>query len=342
MKVGVVGVGRLGSLLARALAAHPAVDGLVLAGGGSDRAETLAAELGQRAAASARDAFEATDAAVIAAPTSAHLELIVAAAAAGLPVFCEKPIALDLRDTDAAIEAVERAGVPMQVGFQRRFDAGYMRARRLVRSGALGDVYLLRTASHDPRPSPASFVAASGDLFVDLLIHDFDAMRFVTDQEIEEVHATGEASFAAFDVYRERGDFGVGAAVARMSGGAAGVLTGARHNPDGHDVRMEVFGSRGAVAVGAGERSPLRPVETAGESPPAGPPLAEPYRDFLDRFAPAYRAEMDAFVGLALGESPNPCPPTEARSAFVAALAASRSATENRPVALSELGRPTA
>ena len=335
-------MGRLGSLLARALAAHPAVDGLVLAGDGSDRAETLAAELGQRAAPSARDAFEATDAAVIAAPTSAHLELIVAAAAAGLPIFCEKPIALDLRDTDAAIKAVERARVPMQVGFQRRFDAGYMRARRLVRSGALGDVYLLRTASHDPRPSLASFVAASGDLFVDLLIHDFDAMRFVTGQEIKEVHATGEASFAAFDVYRERGDFGVGAAVARMSGGATGVLTGARHNPDGHDVRMEIFGSRGAVAVGAGERSPLRPVETAGESPPAEAPPAEAYRDFLDRFAPAYRAEMDAFVGLALGEAPNPCPPAEARSAFVAALAASLSAKEDRPVALSELGRPTA
>ncbi len=275
--------------------------------------------------------FGLVDAVVIAAATAAHAGLIAQAAAAAVPTFCEKPIALDLETTDAALEAVATSGIDLQVGMQRRFDAGYVAARDLVRSGRLGDVYLVRTAGHDPAPSPAPFIATSGDLFRDLVIHDFDAIQFVTGQEITEVFAVGGAEFPAFEPYRAFGDAGLGAGTVQLSGGAAAVFTAARHNPSGYDIRMEIYGSEDSVAVGWDDRTPLRSVEPAVEAP-AGPP----YRDFLDRFAAAYRAEIHAFVDLAQGRIANPCPPAEARAAFVAALAAGRSRQERRPVRISE------
>lgn len=332
MRIGVVGVGRLGSLFARTLAVHPQVAGLVLAGSKPGSADALAGELGAVAAQQAGDVFPIVDAVVIAASTAAHPDLIRSAAAAGLPTFCEKPITLDLASTDQIIEVVESAGIDLQVGFQRRFDPGYVAARDLVRSGEMGEVYLVRTTSHDPAPSPPSFIATSGDLFKDLVVHDFDAVRFVTGCKIEEVFATGESGFPAFEPYREHADHGIGAGTLQLSGGTTAVFSAARHDPAGYDVRMEVFGSAASVAVGWDDRMPLRSLEPGVETS-----SARPYRDFLDRFEGAYRAEMHAFVELVRGEISNPCPPQEARAAFVAALAAARSVKESRPVALAEI-----
>ena len=331
MRVGVVGVGRLGSLFARALAANDAVDGLALAGSQPGRAQGLADELDAIAFDDARALFGSVDAVVIAASTSAHAALVEQAAAAGIPTFCEKPLALDLESTDRMVGQAEASGIELQVGFQRRFDAGYRRAQGLVRSGELGDIYLVRTASHDPAPSPEQFIARSGDVYVDLAIHDFDAVRFVTGQEIVRVTATGHSDFEMFASYRPYDDFGVCAGTLELSGGTLVAFTGTRHNPAGYDIRLEVVGSEGSVAVGWDDRTPLQSVEP-GVDPPAGPP----YRDFMDRFAPAYRAEMDAFVEMATGGAPNPCPAREGRAAFVAALAAGRSTREHRTVELSE------
>jgi myo-inositol 2-dehydrogenase/D-chiro-inositol 1-dehydrogenase len=331
LRVGVVGVGRLGSFFARTLAVHPNVGSLVLAGSKPDSASFLAAELGATAMPTAAQVFDAVDAVVIAASTSAHPQLIGKAAAARIPAFCEKPISLDLESTDAAIDLVRSYGIELQIGFQRRFEAGYQSARDLVHSGDLGSLYLVRTTSHDPAPSPESFIAGSGDLFRDLVVHDFDAIRFVTGQEIEEVFVVGETGFPAFEVYSHHQDVGIGAGVARLSGGAVASFTATRHNPAGYDIRMEVFGSSDSVTVGWDDRTPLRSVQP-GVEPPPGPP----YSDFLDRFSNAYRDEMHSFVDLVEGRIPNPCPPEDARAAFVAALAAYRSVAEHRPVHLSE------
>ena len=331
MRIGVVGVGRLGSFFARTLAEHPEVDRLLLAGSKPDSAIALADELGMEAVPSAAHVIDAADAVVIAASTSAHPEFIRRAAEAGIPAFCEKPIALDLATTDAVIDLVRSSGIELQVGFQRRFEPGYKAARDLVRSGRMGEIYTVRTVSHDPFPSPAEFIATSGDLFRDLVIHDFDAIRFVTGQEIIEVCAVAEAGFPHFEPYRSHGDAGIGAGVIRLSDGATAVFTAARHNPLGYDVRMEVFGSADSIAVGWDDRTPLRSMQ-----PGARAPLGPAYRDFLDRFAAAYRTEIRAFVDLANGRIANPCPPEAARSAFVAALAAGRSVIEQRPVRLSE------
>jgi len=331
VRVGVVGVGRLGALFAETLTAHPDVDAVVLAGSRPDSAVDLAERIGARTLPSAAEVFESVDAVVIAASTSAHGELIAGAAAAGIPLFCEKPITLDLRSTDTAIERVRDAGVEMQIGFQRRFDSGYRAARDAVQSGAIGDVYAVRTASLDPFPSSESFIATSGGLFRDLVIHDFDAIRFVTGREILEVYATTSSGFPAVEVYARHNDSGIAAGTVCLSNGGVGTFTATRHNPLGLDVRMEVIGSAGSVTVGWDERADTRAVEPG--LPPRGGP---PHQSFLNRFDVAYRSEMHAFIDLVFGRIENPCPPESARVAFLAALAADVSAAENRPVRLSE------
>lgn len=331
LRIGVVGVGRLGSLFARALNDHSDIATLALAGSRPDSAVELANELSATACSSPDAVFEAVDAVVIAASTSAHPALIGGAAARGLPIFCEKPLTLDLASTDEVIAVARDAGVEMQVGFQRRFAPGYRAAHEAVSCGDLGDVYLVNVASLDPAPSPEAYVQTSGDLYLDFMVHDFDAIRFVTGQEIEEVFISGTAGFAAFEIYQRHRDAGVAGGTLRLSNGSIATVAATRHTPAGYDIRMEVHGSKGNIAIGWDDRMPLQSVEPGFAAPPESP-----YRDFLDRFAPAYRAEMDAFVDLVAGRIPNPCPPEDARAAFVAALAAGRSAAENRPVLISE------
>ena len=209
---------------------------------------------------------------MIATSTPGHAPLLALAARAGLPAFCEKPVALDLEPLDELIEEVERAGTLVQVGFQRRFDAGYRAARDAVAAGALGNLLVLRAATHDPEPPPEEYIAASGGIFRDLHIHDFDAIRFVTGEEIVEVYADGAVRETAW--FEQYGDVDTAAAVLRLSGGTLAVLTGTRHDPLGYDVRLEVFGTGDSIAVGLDARSPLRSVEP-GASAPRRPRLRE-------------------------------------------------------------------
>jgi myo-inositol 2-dehydrogenase/D-chiro-inositol 1-dehydrogenase len=189
VRVGVVGVGRIGALHARTLLSLDGVDSLTLADLNAERAAAFAGQLGAASARTLEALVEAVDALVIAAPTPAHRVLLTLAAATGLPAFCEKPVAVDLPTLDAVIE--ETAGLLVQVGFQRRFDAGYRAAREAVASGALGNTLALRAATHDPAPPPEAYIATSGGIFRDLHIHDFDAIRYVTGREIVEVCADG-------------------------------------------------------------------------------------------------------------------------------------------------------
>jgi myo-inositol 2-dehydrogenase/D-chiro-inositol 1-dehydrogenase len=229
------------------------------------------------------------------------------------------------------VEAVESSGAMLQIGFQRRFDAGYAEARRLVESGALGTVYSVRLATHDPGPPPEEYVAASGGIFRDLHIHDFDVLRWLTGQEVDEVYAAG--GVLGFDFFARHGDVDTSAALITMRDGTIAVLTGGRHDPLGYDVRAEIFGSKDSVAVGVDARTPLRSVEL-GVPPPEKPA----YPDFQERFPDAYRAEMKHFLSLARGEADNPCTVRDALEALKIAIAADLSLAEHRPVALSEVG----
>src|SRR5205814_6473231 len=184
----------------------------------------------------------------------AHAPLLGLAARAGLPTFCEKPVALELSELDAVLEEVARAGIFVQVGFQRRFDAGYRAARDAVAAGALGNLLVIRAATHDPSPPSEEYIAVSGGIFRDLHIHDFDAVRWVTGEDIVEVYADG--AVRATPWFERHGDVDTAVAALRLSGGALGILSGTRHDALGYDVRLEVFGAADSIVVGADARSP--------------------------------------------------------------------------------------
>ncbi|CAM5329822.1 Myo-inositol 2-dehydrogenase/D-chiro-inositol 1-dehydrogenase OS=Streptomyces griseomycini OX=66895 GN=FHS37_002931 PE=3 SV=1 [Streptomyces griseomycini] len=326
MRIGVIGTGRLGTLHARTLSRHRDVGSLILTDADPARAQALAHRLGETAAPGVDEIFTwGVDAVVITTATSAHAELIGRAARAGLPVFCEKPIAPDLAGTLQAITEVEAAGTVLQMGFQRRFDAGYTGAREAVRSGRLGRLHTVRAVSGDPEPPPAGYLPQSGGLYRDTLIQEFDILRWVTGREVVDIYAAGSDAGPA--MFREAGDVDTGAALLTLDDGTLATVTATRLNGAGYDVRMEFAGERDQIAVGLDDRTPIASTE------PTGPPPADkPWTGFLERFGPAYEAELNAFVEVVRGERANPCDGREALRALRIAEACELSRRERRPV----------
>ncbi|MCX5339806.1 Gfo/Idh/MocA family protein [Streptomyces atratus] len=331
MRIGLIGTGRIGSFHAGVLARHPEVDALVVTDTDRARASEVADRVGATAADSAAEMFGAgVDAVVIASATSAHAELIGRAARAGLPAFCEKPIALDLPGTLSALCEVDRAGSVLQLGFMRRFDAGYGAARAAVRAGVLGRLHTVRAMTMDPAPPPAAYLPLSGGLYRDCLVHDFDMLRWVTGREVTEVYATG--SDAGPEMFRAADDVDTAAALLTLDDGTLATATATRCNGAGYDVRMELAGELDQITVGLDDRTPVTSAEPQG---PAAP--CSPWPGFLERFAPAYEAELDAFVRVVRGELPNPCDGREAWYALLIAEACEVSRRERRPVLIAEI-----
>ena len=330
LRIGVIGVGRIGALHAETLSR---LDGVVLFLADADpvRAAEVAGALGATAAASPEALFDdGVDAVVIATSTRGHVPLLHLAASAGVPAFCEKPVALELAALAEVSDEVEAAGITVQVGFQRRFDPGYRAARDAVVSRELGNLLLVRAATHDPAPPAEAYIATSGGIFRDLSIHDFDAIRYVTGEEIVEVYADGAVRetewFAGHD------DVDAAVAVLRLSGGALGIVSGARHDPLGYDVRLELFGAAESIVVGVDSRSPIRSVEQGASRAGVG------YQNFVERFEQAYRDELGVFVETVRSGGESACSLEDARAALSVALAADRSRRERRPVRIEEVG----
>ena len=330
MKVGLVGAGRIGTFHAGTLVNDRRVSDLRITDADPARAELLASSLGAAVSPDAESLVAWADALVIAATTDAHASLIELGATGGLPTFCEKPISLDLQTTDRVLARVAAAGIPLQIGFQRRFDRGYAEMRRLVQSGSLGTLYAARLVTRDPAPPPEAYLKSSGGLFADLMIHDFDILRWTTGREIARVYATGSA-LTGDPAFENTGDIDTAAVIATLEGGATAIISGLRHSPRGYDVRLELFGSEDSVVTGMGDRAPLRSVDLGGAD------RRSEYTDFLDRFGDAYRAELEAFVSVALGETETTVTGEDAREALRVAEAARLSAAEGRPVVLSEI-----
>ncbi|KGN37688.1 Gfo/Idh/MocA family protein [Knoellia subterranea] len=331
MRIGLAGVGRIGAFHASTLAGIDAVEEVVVADLDTDLAQHVAADQGLSMApdidsllASDPDAF------VITTATTAHAELIRKAVAAGIPTFCEKPVAATLDETIALSELVEGLGVPVHVGFQRRFDAGYRRARAAVESGELGTIHALRALTHDRQPPHAAYIPTSGGIFRDCSVHDFDIVRFVTGHDVATVHATGGNKGA--DFFAEAGDVDTGAAILTLDDGTIVTATATRYSGAGHDVRLEVMGSEGSIAVGLDDTLALRSAEE-GVTFPAGPP----HDSFMQRFHAAYVAELTAFCDVAAGRAPVPCTVRDALQAFRVAEACERSRAEGRAVAMAEI-----
>jgi myo-inositol 2-dehydrogenase/D-chiro-inositol 1-dehydrogenase len=330
MRIGLLGAGRIGAFHAATLLDAPDVTDLVIGDVDPTRAVALAEKLG--ATGGEVDAVFAgnPDAVLIAAATSAHAELVIRAARAGIPAFCEKPIALDVAGTKAALSEVDSAGTVLQVGFQRRFDPAYVAAHDALLAGEIGTLYSIRMVGSDREPPPEAYIPTSGGIFRDLHIHDFDITRWMTGREVTSVYAVGaNRGSPAFGRY---GDVDTTAMVLTLDDGTLATLTGGRYNPAGYDFRMELAGSGGTVAIGLDDRTPVRSAD------PAVPwPAEAPYTGFLDRFRAAYVAEVRAFLDVARGRRANPCDGGAALEALYVAEAAQLSAATGRPVAVAEV-----
>lgn len=330
MRLGVLGIGRIGTFHARTLCAHPDVHGVVLFDLEIERAHAVAAPQGATVAESAASLLAQVDGVLIAASTSAHAELLELAVRAGVPVFCEKPVTLDLASTRRLRQLVAERDAVVQVGFQRRFDVGYRAAREHVQRGLLGRVYTARMAGHDPAPPHEGYLPGSGGIFRDLHIHDFDILRWVIGQEIEEVYMQG--AVLVDEMFARHDDVDTVVGTLRCSDGTLGVLTGGRHDPLGYDIRMELLGSLDSVAVGWDARTPLRSLEPHMPNAPT-----DAYRGFLDRFDPSYQAEVHHFIDIVAGRAVSPCTMHDAEQALLVALACDRSRLERRAVSIAEL-----
>jgi myo-inositol 2-dehydrogenase/D-chiro-inositol 1-dehydrogenase len=331
MRLGLIGLGRIGAFHARTLTGLPVVDSLVVNDAVAAVTTEVAAGCGAEPAATPEDLLAAgVDGVVVAAATDAHPSLILAAVDAGVPVFCEKPVAPTIREGVEVGRRVAAAGVPVQIGYQRRFDAAFQAARDAVASGELGWLHTVRSTTLDPAPPPAAYVAVSGGIFRDCSVHDFDIIRWVTGREVVEVYATG--SNRGDPLFAEAGDVDTSAAVLTLDDATLVLVSNTRYNPLGHDVRMELHGSKDSIAVGLDDHLPLRSVEP-GVTFPSG----KPYRFFMDRFLPAYRAELQAFTEVVAGRRPSPCTVADALEAGWIAEACTTSLRSHRPVRMEEV-----
>ena len=330
MKVAVLGAGRIGSFRARVLNELPEVDEIVVGNRTVERAEKLAREVGGTAGTIDEAIDSGPDAVFVSLATEMHAPALHRCIDAGLPIFCEKPIALTLPETAAVLEHAEKAEALIQVAYQRRLDPDYRRVYEEIRSGNVGALYSLRITAHDAEPAPEEFIASSGGTYRDLHIHDFDLARWLTGLDVEQVYAVG--SVRGFDRYAKFGDVDNVAILMTMSDGLPVLITGTRHNPRGHDFRMEVFGSEDNLSVGQNSLSQPRPVEPNAITPDKGP-----YKDFMERFGESLRQETMAFIEVTRGERENPSPPASAMEALRVAVACEVSREEGRPVRVAEI-----
>ncbi len=326
---GVVGAGRIGALHAHHLSGAVRGARLVTVFDADPTAAANACGGHASAAASLAEllANPAVDAVLIASPTTLHAEQIRAAATAGKAIFCEKPIALDLGETIAAMDVVRAAGVPFQIGFNRRFDPGYAALAKRVRDGELGKVELFRSQSSDPAPSPEAYIATSGGFYRDSVIHDIDTAHFVVGS-IERVTALGRV--LADPVYAKYGDVDTSILTLEFSSGALGVLMNSRRTVHGHDLRVEVHGERGKLVAEDLHATKLWRFDAAGVH-------ADTYDFFLDRFLDAYRLELQAFVDALRAGTPTTPGTDDAVASLRVADAATLSLHEGRPVRVDEI-----
>ncbi len=330
LRVGIIGVGRMGRLHAELLSRE--VPGAALGAIYDARGEAargVGEELGVPVAASVTELLAGdVDAVAICSNADSHAELMIAAAEAGKAIFCEKPVSLDLATVDRALAAVELAGVPFQIGFNRRFDPAHASVADAVASGAVGELHLVRISSRDPEPPPLAYVKTSGGLFLDMMIHDFDMARFVTGSEVVEVFAKGavriDPSFA------EAGDVDTALVTLVHASGCMTAIDNSRRAVYGFDQRVEAFGSAGVAVSENPLAHPGKVITAQGTRRPALPYF------FLERYMASYIREWQAFVAAVQEGTPPPVSSCDARAPLVIGIAAWRSLREGRPVALEE------
>ena len=329
--IAVLGTGRIGKMHAELIARQvPGLDLHSVYDLYTEGAQALADDLGCHRAESVEEIMESdVDAVAICTSTDTHVDLVVAAAEAGKAIFLEKPISLNIDEVDRALAAVDAAGVPLQVGFNRRFDPAHAAVQRAVADGSVGDVHMVKITSRDPAPPPIEYIKVSGGIFNDMTIHDFDMARFVTGSDVVEVYAT--AAVRVDPAIGEAGDVDTAVVVLTHENQAITTIDNSRQAVYGYDQRVEVFGSAG-MAISENPREHTAELHTSTGTRQQNIPYF-----FLERYIPSYLAEWTAFLeGLESGTMP--VTGRDGRAPLAIGMAAALSVRENRPVKVSEVG----
>lgn len=329
MRIGVIGLGRIGHFYAEAVAALGHLAAVV------EPNDHVRASVQQRfglqhAYADVSDALEqaSLDAVIVATSTSAHAQVVMAVAERGKPIFCEKPLALSVEETRAVLDVVQRTGVLLQMGFMRRFDAAHVQAKEAIQAGTIGRLLTYRSVGRDPGCPPTAYADPrhSGGLIIDMGIHDFDMARWLTSSEVERVSAEG--SLLVCDELRQVGDIDNAIVLLRFASGAVGSIEVSRTARYGYDIQAEVLGSEGAIRLGP---SAARGLEDMQLLPPE-PTFSDPTPPFVRRFANAYRAQIVDFIDCVRHDRQPRAGGADALAAIRIAEAATLSARTGRPV----------
>jgi myo-inositol 2-dehydrogenase/D-chiro-inositol 1-dehydrogenase len=336
LRFGVIGAGRIGKIHAQNLVTCiPGVELAAIADVDLKTAQELTDHLHVPVAVEDYHTIlsdPTIDAVAICSSTNTHARIVVEAAQAGKHIFCEKPIDFDLEKIDAALEAVEKAGVKLQIGFNRRFDPNFRKVHTMVAEGKIGTPHIIRITSRDPVPPPLSYVKVSGGMFLDMTIHDFDMVRYLSGSEVEEVYTA--AGVMVDPAIGEAGDVDTAIITLRFANGAIGTIDNSRKAIYGYDQRVEVFGSNGMIQ--AHNNTPDQDVYFNAE----GVHSAKPLYFFLERYMESFVSEMKEFVQSIRENTSPPVTGSDGRIPVVIGLAAKKSYLEHRPVRLSEITAP--
>jgi inositol 2-dehydrogenase len=331
IRIGLIGAGRMGATFAYHLINHIKEAELVAIADAHGRtASEVAERFGVESAYNNYSQLlerQDIDAVVIASPTNTHAEAIRAAAQAGKHIFCEKPLALTLEDCDAAIAAVYAAGVKFQLGFMRRFDAGYLAAKKKIEEGLIGTPVMFKSTGRDPKRTSLEFARRenSGGLIADMAAHDFDLARWLMGSEVERVQSEGGC--LVYPELKEVGDIDNAVINLKFASGAIGNIDVSRNAVYGYDIRTEVLGSGGGLIIGRESHTPVLMMTREGVSHDTVP-------SFMERFGEAYAAEIREFVACILEDREPVVTARDGRAAAAIGIAATRSFEEGRPISI--------
>ena len=333
IKVGVIGTGRIGKLHLENLAIRiPSAEVVAIADVFVEGAEEIADRFGiKTVTADYREIISNKDveAVVICSPTDTHAQYTIEAAEAGKHIFCEKPLDLSIEKIQMVLDVIDKTGVKLMIGFNRRFDPNYAKVQQVVKDGKIGEPHILKITSRDPSPPPAEYIAVSGGMFLDMTIHDFDMARFVVGSEVSEVYA--KTNVLVDPAIGEAGDVDTAITILYFENGAIGTIDNSRKAVYGYDQRLEIFGSEGMVKIDNNTHDTHAYYNKEGSHGPL------PLDFFMDRYVQSYAIEMEAFIQAVFNDETVPVPGKEGLISVAIGLAAKRSALENRPVRLAEI-----
>ena len=300
VRFGVLGAGRIGKVHAGTVSRSGRASVAYVADALPDAAQSLAEAVGAKVApVDEVIAASDVDAILICTPTDTHADLIGKAALSGKPILCEKPVSLSVERIEACLPVVEKAGVPLMIGFNRRFDPNFGALKQRLDAGEVGAVELVTIISRDPAPPPVGYIERSGGLYRDMMIHDFDMARFLVGEEFVTVHALGSA--LVDPAIGQAGDVDTAAVQMQTASGRIAVITNSRRATYGYDQRIEVHGAKGMLRAGNVHMTTIERADAGGYT---GDVIQN---FFIDRYVAAYAAEVNAFLdAVEKGTKPTP------------------------------------